>query len=460
MGFFGDSIILRYIVSVLEHTIVTFLTILVISFVYYFFQKKFFTINGIPHEKPSRIFGNMMQPCFGTVSFVERLKIHYSMDNVARYMGFYDFNNPIILVRSPDIAEQILVKHYTAFVDHSDSYETIHDALFRTNSYSLKYRKGSKFSRYFHELFKAPNMEATLFPLILKRSKNLIEYIKGHTENGKITMNSKDIFSRYINDVFSSCGFGIDNSDAINNPDDLFYKLAVDALTFKGLKLYKFFFMRTYPSIADYFRMNLTDDRVREFFTTVVRDIIGIREVNPSKRRRDMIEIMMEAKFQNELNETSPEITIEDITAQAFGFYLNGFDSTSSLLCFATHLLSINEKAQVKLYEEVMEVYGKFQEEPTYEAIDNMKYLDAVVCETLRLYPITPYIERVCTKHVDFVPSLPRGKKYCYVDPGTSVWIPTYAFQNDSHFYPYPRIFRPERFIGRNLFLLRSIRHV
>ncbi|KAK0074152.1 hypothetical protein PV326_012687 [Microctonus aethiopoides] len=368
------------------------------------------------------------------------------MDNVAQYVGFYDFNNPIILIREPGIIQQILIKYNTYFLDHYHSYESIHDILFKSNPYSLCDRNSLVCGNQFRKLFKSPNMEDTLFPLILKRSKNLVEYIDTNTENGTITINSKDIFGRYMNDVLSSCAFGIDNSDSINNPNDEFYKMAMDALTFKGLKLFKFFFMRTYPSLANYFRMNLTSDNVRWFFTSVVHDIVAIRNVNPKKRRQDMIEIMMELRFKNNLNEALPEITIEDITAQTFGFYMNGFDSTSSLLCFVTHLLSINEKAQAKLYDEVMGVYEKFQDEPTYEAINKMKYLDAVICETLRLYPITPYIERVCTRPITLAPAIPGGK-FFHFEPGTSVWIPTYALQNDSRYYPYPRIFRPERFI-------------
>ncbi|KAK0074343.1 hypothetical protein PV325_008469 [Microctonus aethiopoides] len=388
----------------------------------------------------------MMQPSFGSVSFVERLKFHYSMENVAHYVGFYDFNNAIILLHSPEIIQEILKKYEHCFLDHYDNYRSIHDILFKRNSYSLIEGKSFECSKNYVKLFKSHNMEDTLFPLILKRSKNLVEYIDKNTENGTITINSKDIFGRFINDVLSSCAFGIDHSDSINNPNDEFYKMAMDALTFKGLKLFKFFFMRTYPSLANYFRMNLTSDRERWFFTSVVYDIVSTRDVNPDKRRLDMIGIMMDVRFKNYIKKYLPQITIEDITAQAFGFYMSGFDSTSSLLCFVTHLLSINEKAQTKLYDEIMEVYEQFQDEPTYEAIDKMEYLDAVICETLRLYPITPYMERVCTKPVTLAPAVPGGK-YFLIDKGTSIWIPTYALHNDSRYYPYPRIFRPERFI-------------
>ncbi|KAK0074344.1 hypothetical protein PV325_008470 [Microctonus aethiopoides] len=388
----------------------------------------------------------MMQPSFGSVSFVERLKFHYSMDNVAHYVGFYDFNNPIILLRSPEIISEVLGKYGTYLSNHYDCYESIHDVLFKNNPYLLTDQRSLICASHFSKALKPSNMEDAFFPLMLKRSKNLMEYIEKNATNGRITMNSKDIFGRYINDVLSSCAFGIDYSDSINNPNDEFYKMAMDALTFKGLKLFKFFFMRTYPSLANYFRMNLTSDKVRWFFISIVHDIVSIRDVNPDKRRLDMIGTMMEVRLRYYKHKISPDITIETITAQAFAFYMSAYDSTSSLLCFVTHLLSINARAQAKLYDEVRKVYEKFQDEPTYEAINNMEYLDAVICETLRLYPITPYIERVCTRPITIPPAVPGGKRFL-IDKGTSVWVPTYALQNDSRYYPYPKIFRPERFI-------------
>lgn len=73
------------------------------------------------------------------------------------------------------------------------------------------------------------------------------------------------------------------------------------------------------------------------------------------------------------------ELEDEDITAQVLLFFLAGFDTASTLLCFASHQLAVHLEVQNRLQEEIDETLqengGKF----TYEALHNMKYLDMVV---------------------------------------------------------------------------------
>jgi hypothetical protein len=73
------------------------------------------------------------------------------------------------------------------------------------------------------------------------------------------------------------------------------------------------------------------------------------------------------------------ELEDEDIIAQVLLFFLAGFDTASTLLCFASHQLAVHLEVQTRLQEEIDETLqengGKF----TYEALHNMKYLDMVV---------------------------------------------------------------------------------
>jgi cytochrome P450 family 9 len=73
------------------------------------------------------------------------------------------------------------------------------------------------------------------------------------------------------------------------------------------------------------------------------------------------------------------ELDDEDIVSQAVLFFLAGFDTTSTLLCFVCHQLATNPDVQKRLQEEtdktMQENGGKF----TYEAVHSMKYLDMVV---------------------------------------------------------------------------------
>jgi cytochrome P450 family 9 len=73
------------------------------------------------------------------------------------------------------------------------------------------------------------------------------------------------------------------------------------------------------------------------------------------------------------------ELDNDDITAQALMFFLAGFDTTSTLMCFASHQLAVHPEIQTRLQEEVDETLQENGGKLTYEALQGMKYLDMVV---------------------------------------------------------------------------------
>lgn len=77
------------------------------------------------------------------------------------------------------------------------------------------------------------------------------------------------------------------------------------------------------------------------------------------------------------------------------------------------------------------------QDAPTYDAILQMEYLDMVVNETLRLFPVGGRIERVCKKTIEI-----NGVT---IPKGTVTMIPAYVLHQDSEYWPEPEEFRPER---------------
>ncbi|XP_045427593.1 cytochrome P450 3A29 isoform X2 [Pipistrellus kuhlii] len=79
---------------------------------------------------------------------------------------------------------------------------------------------------------------------------------------------------------------------------------------------------------------------------------------------------------------------------------------------------------------------------PTYDALAQMEYLDMVVNESLRLYPIASRLERVCKKDVEV-----NG---VFIPKGTVVMVPNFILQRDPKYWSEPEEFRPERFSKKN----------
>ena len=81
------------------------------------------------------------------------------------------------------------------------------------------------------------------------------------------------------------------------------------------------------------------------------------------------------------------ELTDEVLTAQAFVFFVAGFETTATTLSYALLLLAGNNFAQEKLRREVEEAKSKHGD-ITYQALKEMTYLDACILGDCRITSI------------------------------------------------------------------------
>ncbi|TYZ67861.1 hypothetical protein PybrP1_006392, partial [[Pythium] brassicae (nom. inval.)] len=102
-------------------------------------------------------------------------------------------------------------------------------------------------------------------------------------------------------------------------------------------------------------------------------------------------------------------------------------------------MLAKHPEVQQKAYEEVMSLN---KSEFTFEDAKQLKYLDAIVHETLRLYPPAVLSSKVCCED----DHLPDGT---FVSAGTEVtWSMWYMGRNNKALWGEDvRVFRPERWL-------------
>lgn len=211
--------------------------------------------------------------------------------------------------------------------------------------------------------------------------------------------------------------------------------------------------------------------KVCNFFTRIVQENIASREKHQIVRP-DMIHLLMEARKHGLKQEEVPnlpetgfatvdnfdldekqkedtELTDEDIAAQAFLFFLGGFETVSQQMCFLAHELAVHPDIQKKLREEILSTLDKCQNNLTYEALMGMKYLDMVVSESLRLWPNALALDRQCTKEYTIQPELPNENPIL-IKKGEVLVIPVFGLHRDPQYYPNPESFDPERFNDEN----------
>ncbi|XP_036165857.1 cytochrome P450 3A19-like isoform X2 [Myotis myotis] len=105
------------------------------------------------------------------------------------------------------------------------------------------------------------------------------------------------------------------------------------------------------------------------------------------------------------------------------------------------YLLATHPDVQQKLHKEIDATFPN-KATPTYDALAQMEYLDMVMNESLRLFPIAGRLERVCKKDVEI-----NG---VFIPKGTVVMVPSYVLHLDPTYWTEPEEFHPERFSKEN----------
>ncbi|KAL0563880.1 hypothetical protein V5O48_018182, partial [Marasmius crinis-equi] len=107
------------------------------------------------------------------------------------------------------------------------------------------------------------------------------------------------------------------------------------------------------------------------------------------------------------------KITDEELYAHISTFMIAGFESSTITLAFTAWELARHPQIQEKLRQEI----GGLSGELSYDVLHSkMPYLDAVLKETLRLYPGLPYMERIAT-----VPDVIPLKRPIQLSDGTTL---------------------------------------
>lgn len=133
-------------------------------------------------------------------------------------------------------------------------------------------------------------------------------------------------------------------------------------------------------------------------------------------------------------------MTVEQIAAQVFIFYIAGTETTSATTCFTLHELTQNPSLMKRAQADVDSTLSKHNHKITYECVNDMKFIDLCVKETLRKYPGLPLLNRECTK--DY---LIPGTEFT-IKKGTAIVISLLGIHRDEQLFLDAQRYNPDRF--------------
>lgn len=105
---------------------------------------------------------------------------------------------------------------------------------------------------------------------------------------------------------------------------------------------------------------------------------------------------------------------------------MDGTETSAIALSYTMYELARNPNCQEKLYKEVTEILAKHGGNPTYEAIQEMNYLEGVILEASRIHPPALALAKLCTKSYT-LPKTGNQTKTMTIKPGTVVQVPILA---------------------------------
>ncbi|XP_050557104.1 cytochrome P450 4V2 [Spodoptera frugiperda] len=124
---------------------------------------------------------------------------------------------------------------------------------------------------------------------------------------------------------------------------------------------------------------------------------------------------------------------------------LAGTDTSAVGASFTVSMLARYPAVQEQVYKELVEVFGDSDRPVTAEDLPQLKYLDAVVRESLRLYPPVPVVVRKIEKDLE----LPSG---ITLVQGCGVLVHIWGTQRNPRYWgDDAEQFRPERFLDAPL---------
>lgn len=123
-----------------------------------------------------------------------------------------------------------------------------------------------------------------------------------------------------------------------------------------------------------------------------------------------------------------------------------GHDTTAYFAAYMCYLLAANPDIQSRLRAELMTVLGgRFSGDCdiTGDDVSEMKYMQKVMQETLRLYSIIPCVSRLSTYDVHI------KEANVTIPAGSNLLIPMFLINRDPELWENPSVFNPERFEGK-----------
>ncbi|KAF1938930.1 cytochrome P450 [Clathrospora elynae] len=349
------------------------------------------------------------------------------------------FNEPRVMVTNPKALGEVLVQRNYDFVKP----EKLRNGLARLLGVGILLAEGDEHKRQRKLLMPAFSFRHVkdLYPIFWSKAQEMTTKISETIKNSpdaSSVIEISDWASRATLDIIGVAGMGKD-FDVIANPDNELNKIYRQIFSGnRGAQLVQL----ALSMLPHWVSINLPlkrNDEIGNAIGTikkVARDLIRDKREkleSGSAKETDILSVAME----------SGGFTDSDLVNQLMTFLAAGHETTASALCWAVYCLCRHPGVQTRLRQEITSELAASLEDGgqiSSTEIDRLPYLNAVLQETMRIFPPVPLTLRE-TAHDTTI----QGH---FVPGGTTVVICPWAVNTSTHLWGADaREFNPERWL-------------
>lgn len=154
-------------------------------------------------------------------------------------------------------------------------------------------------------------------------------------------------------------------------------------------------------------------------------------------KRKAFLDLLLDA------NENENLLTDQEICEEVDTFMFEGHDTTAAGISWTLYILGCYPDVQEKVFEEMNMIFDGTDRAATLADLNEMKYLERVIKESMRIFPPVPILGRILSEDVQL-------DQY-FIPKGTAVTIQVYYLHRDPRFFPEPEKFDEDRFLPENM---------
>jgi cytochrome P450 len=165
----------------------------------------------------------------------------------------------------------------------------------------------------------------------------------------------------------------------------------------------------------------------------IIKEIIEERTTS-KKEVNDLLNMLLETRYED----TGEGMSIQQLIDEIKILFIAGHETTANALTFTLYLLGKHPEIQEKVFQEIIEIESSTND--LVEQLQKMTYLNAVLNESMRLYPPAWITDR------QNVEDDTLGQ--FYIKKGTLIGVSFYELHRNPKYWKNPNDFIPERFLG------------